>query len=791
MRGPLSFTALPSVAFLLVTSGAFAQGATATPPPPAAPTPTASPAAPAPAPAPAPTPATPTPSATPTPTPTPSPPASPPAPATPSESLTASVGASTASAEPAAAASAEPGRTWANANEEREWAARDSALDESATLTGGVGLLHLQHAAGNAPGQFSLGFTTEYFSAGFLCTSSFPCAKPGGGGILTTDSLDHIGGSLTLNVGITNWLEAYAGTSAYANSDNANRPSLLQVLGDTDFGAKVYTHVSRAFAVGGAFELWLVNGTGSVGLAGSGTGAKFRGLATVDLRELEKRVPLRFSLNAQYSLDNTGAVIADTETQRGAPITRIERFGLGINRVDHFDIGIGGEALLADEKVRPFLEYNILVPINRQGYLCQPANPSGDNCLANDQLAPSKLTFGGRFFPWKRGFGVTAAFDIGITGQNDFIEEMAPIPPWTFYLGVGWGVDTWDRPPVVQTKVVEKSVETAPPLGHVKGYVHETGKPEVGVPNAIVAFTNHAELTPLATGADGHFVTLGMGEGTYDLKVTADGYKDGTCSATLTLLKPGDTLPAAKDEPEVKVTKPTVPDVAVDCALEALPRVGNVLGHVRDAQTHSAIGNVIVKLTDGSGREFTATADASGSFRFQELRPGPYALMASPAEGDKEHLTDSENIEVKPRADTSVEISLLKNPNLVQVTGKEIVIKQQVQFAFDSAVILPESTPLLTEIADVLDRNPQMHKVEIQGHTDSEGGDEHNQLLSEDRANAVKTWLTSHGVSADRLAAVGYGEKKPLVPNVTAGNRARNRRVQFIILEQDKPAPKP
>ena len=105
----------------------------------------------------------------------------------------------------------------------------------------------------------------------------------------------------------------------------------------------------------------------------------------------------------------------------------------------------------------------------------------------------------------------------------------------------------------------------------------------------------------------------------------------------------------------------------------------------------------------------------------------------------------------------------------------------------DSAVILPESTGLLTEIADVLIKNPRIKRVEVQGHTDNTGTAERNKQLSEDRANAVVAWLTSHGVSSDRLVGRGYGQSKPIVPNVTAANRARHRRVQFIIVDQDAP----
>ena len=78
-----------------------------------------------------------------------------------------------------------------------------------------------------------------------------------------------------------------------------------------------------------------------------------------------------------------------------------------------------------------------------------------------------------------------------------------------------------------------------------------------------------------------------------------------------------------------------------------------------------------------------------------------------------------------------------------------------------------------------------LKQLEIQGHTDSDGAPEHNRILSDDRANAVKTWLTSHGVPSSRLTAKGYGATKPIAPNVTAATKARNRRVQFIITDQD------
>ncbi len=212
-----------------------------------------------------------------------------------------------------------------------------------------------------------------------------------------------------------------------------------------------------------------------------------------------------------------------------------------------------------------------------------------------------------------------------------------------------------------------------------------------------------------------------------------------------------------------------------------------MIGRVRDAETRNGVASAEIKLADSGGHEFTQTSDANGNFHFDGLAPAGYQLTANA----DAYMNDVESVDVKPRVDTQVDVVIMKRPKvaLVSVTQKEITIRQQVQFAVDSATILPASNGLLTEIADVLLRNPRIHKVEIQGHTDSNGDDQHNQVLSDERANSVRTWLVSHGVPADRLEAKGYGETKPLVPNVTEGNRQRNRRVQFIIVDQDKAAP--
>jgi len=658
---------------------------------------------------------------------------------------------------------------------DEEWAERDRKLGESPTLIGGVGLLHMPFAQGGAPGQFRVAFTAETFAADFLCTADQPCRNPRGGAALPGASLSHIGGTLSLDVQIAKWLEAYGSTGGYANSSVQNRPSLIQVLGDTQLGVKLHTAVTKVIHVGFAPELWLVNGTGSVGLLGGGTSAKFRGLATADLREMKKSIPVRLGTTLTYSLDNTGETLTDVETLRKEPVTRIERFGLRVNRVDHFDINIGAEVFLLKEKLRPFVEYGIQIPINRQGYACKLSNPSRDRCLANEPIAPSSLTLGARAMPWKNGFAITAAFDIGVTGTSNFIEEVSPVAPWTFYLGAGWAFDTKDRPPVETLRLVDRPVETKAKGTQIVGFVHEADKPDA-IANAIVSWDEHPQWTSLATGGDGRFTTHELEGGTYGFTVKAEGYKPGSCKATLA---PGAGAPGAP--------------VQLDCPVQALPRLGVVVGHVKDET--GAVRGAMIKLVDAQKKTLAGSGDDSGAFRFGEVSPGT-AQVTVDAEG---YLSYVGSTDVKARQDNPVDVVLQKRPKNAQVTvGKnEITIKNQIQFALDSAQILPASTGLLTEIADVFIHSPQLKRVEVQGHTDNSGTADHNKQLSDDRANAVVAWLASHGVDSSRLVARGYGQGKPLVPNVTAANRARNRRVQFIIVDQDaaaapaKPADKP
>jgi len=123
-------------------------------------------------------------------------------------------------------------------------------------------------------------------------------------------------------------------------------------------------------------------------------------------------------------------------------------------------------------------------------------------------------------------------------------------------------------------------------------------------------------------------------------------------------------------------------------------------------------------------------------------------------------------------------------PSGVKVTKKMIEIDQTIQFQTGKATLLPASFDILNSVAQVLADFPDM-KVRVEGHTDSQGSDAMNLRLSNDRAESVKTYLVSQGVSVTRLKSEGFGETRPIDTNRTPEGRAKNRRVEFHIIREE------
>lgn len=124
-----------------------------------------------------------------------------------------------------------------------------------------------------------------------------------------------------------------------------------------------------------------------------------------------------------------------------------------------------------------------------------------------------------------------------------------------------------------------------------------------------------------------------------------------------------------------------------------------------------------------------------------------------------------------------------EKPQRVEVTKQQIVIKEQIQFESGKAVIRPASYGVLDDVVMVLRDYPDI-KVRIEGHTDNVGNDATNLELSKSRADSVFEYVISRGVDARRLVTEGFGETRPIDTNTTTEGKARNRRVEFHILQE-------
>lgn len=108
----------------------------------------------------------------------------------------------------------------------------------------------------------------------------------------------------------------------------------------------------------------------------------------------------------------------------------------------------------------------------------------------------------------------------------------------------------------------------------------------------------------------------------------------------------------------------------------------------------------------------------------------------------------------------------------------ELPTLEGVHFELDKATITASASSILDDAVSIIESNPQV-RIEIVGHTDSSGSDSYNQRLSEKRAEATRSYLESHDISANRLSAEGRGETSPIADNGTKEGRRANRRVEL------------
>ena len=117
--------------------------------------------------------------------------------------------------------------------------------------------------------------------------------------------------------------------------------------------------------------------------------------------------------------------------------------------------------------------------------------------------------------------------------------------------------------------------------------------------------------------------------------------------------------------------------------------------------------------------------------------------------------------------------------------GIKITFDSGLLFAVDQSTVTSTAGQNLTELAETLNKYDDT-EILIEGHTDADGTDEHNQQLSKERAERVAAYLERSGVKASRFTTIGYGESQPVEDNGTVEGKAKNRRVEIAIYANKK-----
>jgi len=186
--------------------------------------------------------------------------------------------------------------------------------------------------------------------------------------------------------------------------------------------------------------------------------------------------------------------------------------------------------------------------------------------------------------------------------------------------------------------------------------------------------------------------------------------------------------------------------------------------YIADRKIDIARAQAETKLAEDQRAELsTQREDARLDARTQEADTAHAAVAASQAQ--------------------SVELQRQLDELHAQVTERGIVLTLgDVLFATGRADLKPEATNNLLALVNFLNSYPN-RTAAIEGYTDNVGSDDANQLLSERRAESVRSYLTGKGIGAARLVASGKGEMQPVADNESVTGRERNRRVEVIINE--------
>lgn len=213
---------------------------------------------------------------------------------------------------------------------------------------------------------------------------------------------------------------------------------------------------------------------------------------------------------------------------------------------------------------------------------------------------------------------------------------------------------------------------------------------------------------------------------------------------------------------------------------EKAPEGMCILGVVRDIQTELPVPMAMILVRNAIGiAQKEVQADAEGNYRVC-LPFGQYEFSTT-AKGYFFHLSEINITDSMYQDGLDYQHDIWLDP---LIPGAKIVL-ENIYYDVDKATLRAESIEELERLLEVMETNPEL-VVEISGHTDSDGSDEHNETLSHNRAQSVVNFLQEKGVYDARMVARGYGENEPIAPNDNKENKQLNRRTEFKVLRLEE-----
>ena len=205
------------------------------------------------------------------------------------------------------------------------------------------------------------------------------------------------------------------------------------------------------------------------------------------------------------------------------------------------------------------------------------------------------------------------------------------------------------------------------------------------------------------------------------------------------------------------------------------------LAYVADRKSKMAVGLA------SSVAEKAATEKANKDYQVTQteiLKTTKEDLAAS----EKDAMLKAEQLASEKKARLDAEARALKaQEDLAKLAavkeearGLVITLSGSVLFASDKSALLPAAQTRLNQVAEALLATKE-RRLTVEGHTDSQGSSSHNQTLSQQRAEAVRSYIISRGYPSDLVQAQGIGEDRPIADNNSAEGRANNRRVEIIV----------